>query len=38
VLRAGLLLNIEEVSRLGTLSASADITPLSWYVIAFAVL
>jgi len=27
VLRAGLLLNIEEVSRLGTLSASADITP-----------
>ena len=27
VLRAGLLLNIEEVSRLGTLSASAGITP-----------
>jgi hypothetical protein len=27
VLRAGLLLNIQEVSRLGTLSASADITP-----------
>lgn len=34
--QAGLLLHIEKISRLGTLSASAGIASLSWHVISFA--